>query len=64
MYIAKKGVIIVAYETKVILMLLAQQVAKSKTVKEAYNAIARAASVEGVVLPPFEEFLAELDANA
>ena len=52
-----------AYETKVILMLLAQQVAKSKTVKEAYNAIARAASVEGVSLPPFEEFLREIEEN-
>ena len=52
-----------AYETKVILMLLAQQVAKSKTVKEAYNAIARAASVEGVLLPPFEEFLREIEEN-
>ena len=50
------------YETKVILMLLAQQVAKSRTVKEAYNAIARAASVEDVSLPPFEEFLAEMEA--
>ena len=50
-----------AYETKVILMLLAQQVAKSKSVKEAYNAIARAASVEGVSLPPFEEFLREIE---
>jgi hypothetical protein len=51
----------VAYETKVILMLLAQQVAKSKTIKEAYGAIARAANVEGVNLPPFEEFLAEIE---
>ena len=50
-----------AYETKVILMLLAQQVAKAKTVKEAYNSIAKAASVEGVSLPTYEEFVAEME---
>ena len=52
-----------AYETKVILTLLAQQVGKSKTIKEAYNAIVRAANVEGLSLPTYEEFVKELDAE-
>ena len=48
-----------AYETKVILMLLAQRIVLAESVKEAYNVIATAASVEGVQLPSFEEFLAQ-----
>ena len=50
-----------AYETKVILMLLAQTIVRSKTVKEAYQAVAIAASVEGVEFPSFEEFLAKVE---
>ena len=49
-----------AYETKVILMLLAQQIARCESVKEAYDSIARAASVEGVKLPSYEEILATI----
>jgi len=45
-----------AYETKVILTLLAENIAKAETVKEAYGAVRRAASVEGVQLPPYDEF--------
>jgi len=48
------------YETKVILTLLAQQIAQAKSVKEAYAAIKRAANVEGLQLPPMEELLREL----
>jgi hypothetical protein len=53
-----------AYETKVILTLLSQQVAKAKTLKEAYTAIARAANVEGVKLPSYEELRKELEEEA
>jgi hypothetical protein len=44
-----------AYETKVILSLLAQQISRLKTIKQAYNAIVEAASVEGVQLPSYED---------
>ena len=46
-----------AYEIKVILKLLARCVGKSKDVKEAYSAIVEAASVEGLELPSYEEFI-------
>ena len=49
------------YETKVILSLLAQQVGKSKSIKEAYTAIVRAANVEGLELPSYEDFVKELE---
>ena len=45
-----------AYETKVILTLLADRIANAKTVEEAYNVIVRAASVEGLKLPSYKEF--------
>ena len=57
----KKEGINVAYETKVILMLLAQQIGRAETVKEAYTIVAKAASVEGVQLPTYEEFQKELE---
>jgi hypothetical protein len=44
-----------AYETKVILALLAQQIAKAETLEEAYKAVEMAANVEGVNLPSYEE---------
>jgi hypothetical protein len=53
-----------AYETKVILILLAQQIVRCKTIKEAYNSIAKAASVEGVNLPPYEDFIAEMNIDS
>jgi hypothetical protein len=57
----KSEVSVMAYETKVILALLAEQVAKAKTPKEAYNAIRRAANVEGVQLPTYEDFQKKLE---
>jgi len=48
-----------AYETKVILTLLAHQVVKSKNLREAYTAIEAAANTEGIKLPTFDELLAE-----
>ena len=50
-----------AYETKVILALLAQQIGRAKTIKEAYTLVVQAANVEGFQLPPYEEFLEELE---
>jgi len=44
-----------AYETKVILKSLANQVALAKTAKQAYNMIRSAAEVEGIKLPDYEK---------
>ena len=44
------------YETKVILSMLAKQSVKAKNTKEIYNFIKGAASVEGLELPPYDEF--------
>ena len=49
-----------AYETKVILTLLAQQVGRAKSIKEAYTLIVKAASVEGMDLPSYEQFQKEV----
>lgn len=45
-----------SYETKVILKLIAQQIGKAKSLKEAYTFVVNAASVEGMELPTYEEF--------
>jgi len=50
-----------AYETKVILTLLAQQIGNAESVQEAYEYVVRAASVEGVQLPSFEEWKKEVE---
>jgi len=50
-----------ALETKVILKLLADSVAKSKTLEEAYETVARAAKVEGLTLPSYKEALIEIE---
>jgi hypothetical protein len=49
----------VAYETKVILTLLARHVGNAETLEEAYTIIAEAANVEGLLLPPYKEFKKE-----
>jgi len=46
-----------AYETKVILKSLANQVAKAKSLREAYEAIRDVANVEGVQLLPYDDVL-------
>ena len=48
-----------AYETKVILALLARQIGNAETIEEAYTAIVEAANVEGLQLPSYEEFKKE-----
>ena len=50
-----------AYETKVILSLLAQQVAQAESAREAYALIVRAANVEGLKLPAFDDMRKELE---
>ena len=50
-----------AFETKVILSLLARQVAGSKNLKEAYGAIAEAANVEGMYLPSYENMVTKIE---
>ena len=50
-----------ALETKVILALLAQSIGKSTTTREAYNCVVKAANVEGLNLPSYDEFLQELE---
>ena len=52
-----------AYETKVILTLLAERTAKAQTVKEVYAAIARAANNEGLALPTYEDMVKEVEAS-
>ena len=43
-------------ETKVILTSLAEHIGRSNSVKEAYNCVVKAANVEGLKLPSYEEF--------
>jgi len=43
-----------AYETKVILQLLADHIALAKNTKQAYEIIRSAAEVEGLTLPDFD----------
>ena len=50
-----------AYETKVILTLLAQQVAQAESAREAYSYIARAANVEGLQLPTYDDLRKEIE---
>ncbi len=52
-----------AYETKVILSLLAQHVSRLKTIKQAYNAIVEAANTEGLKLPSYEEMQKKIEAE-
>ena len=46
-----------AYETQVIMKLLADSIGRAKTVREAYNIVARAASNEGVKVLDYDEFV-------
>jgi len=55
-----KGAESVAYETKVLLIALAEIACRTES-KEVYKAIAKMANAEGVILQPYEEARAELD---
>ncbi|MCL2108594.1 MAG: hypothetical protein FWH20_04520 [Oscillospiraceae bacterium] len=43
------------YDMKVLLSLLAQAIARTETVEEAYSIIANAANVEGLLIPAYKE---------
>jgi len=43
------------YETKVILLALAEIAKKAESAKEIYDAIAKIANVEGIVIEPYDE---------
>ena len=50
-----KGVDDVAYETKVVLIAIAEIIRKSADLKEVYQAVEKMANAEGVVLQPYED---------
>ncbi|MCL2697626.1 MAG: hypothetical protein FWE74_06055 [Oscillospiraceae bacterium] len=49
-----------AYETKVILTLLADKAAMAESAEEVYDAIRKAANVEGLQLPTYKEYKEEI----
>ena len=51
-----------AYETKVLLSLLADTALRTES-KEMYKVIAKIANTEGVVLKPYEEAKSEMEAD-
>lgn len=50
-----------AFETKVLLATLAEAIVRSNNVKEAYNILTKAANVEGIQLPSYEDKLKEIE---
>ncbi|MDR2167012.1 MAG: hypothetical protein LBE35_04060 [Clostridiales bacterium] len=52
-----------AYETKVILALVGEGIARSSSVRQAYNFVRKAANVEGVILPTFDETKHRIEAE-
>ncbi|MCL2693512.1 MAG: hypothetical protein FWE60_00220 [Oscillospiraceae bacterium] len=50
-----------AYDTKVMLSLLAHQIAKAESLEEAYFAVTSAANVEGLGLPSYEDLRKEYE---
>jgi len=49
-----------AYETKVILTMLAEYIGRAETIEEAYNFVVKAANAEGLALPSYDEFQEQL----
>ena len=49
------------YETKVILKMVTEIIVRSKSLKQAYEAVAECAQDEGFQLPKFEEKLKRLE---
>jgi len=45
-----------AIETKMLMSLLSDSVGRANSVREAYNIIAKAANVEGITLPSYDDF--------
>ena len=52
-----------AYETKVILTMLAEYIGRAKSVKQAYEFVVKAANAEGMKLPCYDEFQKSLEEN-
>jgi len=52
-----------AYETKVILRSLANQVVLAKTKKQVYELVRSMAQVEGMTLPSYEDMQAEMNVD-
>jgi len=52
-----------AYETKVMLALIADRIYLAKDVREAYEAVRSAANVEGLELPSFDDRAKKEDDN-
>jgi hypothetical protein len=54
-----KGGTAVAYETKVLLIAIAEIISKAGSLEEAYNAVKKMANAEGVVLESLEDLRGE-----
>jgi predicted methyltransferase len=52
---------VVVLETKVILTILGESIARATSVREAYNFVQKAANVEGVNLPAYDEMRKEIE---
>jgi len=50
-----------AYETKVILTMIADALARAETLREAYGFVVRAANAEGLQLPTYDEFKKQIE---
>ena len=60
-HLLERGADRVAYETKVILSLLAERIVAAETLEEAYMVIVEAANVEGIKLPDYGEAKKKLE---
>ena len=54
MTVGTRGELNMGYETKVILVAIAEIIRKSNSIKEVYEAVAEMANAEGVILKPLE----------
>lgn len=54
----------VAYETKVILAMLAERISNATSIEEAYEVIRNAANVEGVQLPAYRDVIRQREEKA
>ena len=50
-----KGALDMAYETKVLLIAIAQIIRKADSIEEIYKAVEKMANAEGLVLEPLDE---------
>ena len=52
-----------AYETKVILTMVANYICRAKTLKQVYDYIAEAAKTEGIDMPSYDEKIKKLESE-